>query len=86
MVDTDTLEMIGAWLATATALPPVVTKTYTIYIPVGKRGAHKRIAYANTWGRGRVFKLHSSNCDTAEVCMHYIMSSSFYSRVNEHCN
>ncbi len=67
MVDVDTKEMVGAWLATATASPPVVTKTYNIDLPVGDHGAYKRIAYANTWGRGRVFRLRSSDRNIAEV-------------------
>ncbi|KAG5181621.1 hypothetical protein JKP88DRAFT_349186 [Tribonema minus] len=60
MVDVDTQELVGAWLATATALPPVVTKTYELDLPVGKE-SHKRIAYANPWLQARAFRLRSSD-------------------------
>eukprot|EP00611_Tribonema_gayanum_P032177 TRINITY_DN9484_c0_g1_i1.p1 TRINITY_DN9484_c0_g1~~TRINITY_DN9484_c0_g1_i1.p1 ORF type:complete len:182 (-),score=57.50 TRINITY_DN9484_c0_g1_i1:280-825(-) len=60
MVDVDTQELVGAWLATATALPPVVTKTYELDLPVGKE-SHKRIAYANPWSQARAFRLRSSD-------------------------
>ncbi|KAG5181617.1 hypothetical protein JKP88DRAFT_270043 [Tribonema minus] len=60
MVDVDTQELVGAWLATATALPPVVTKTNELDLPVGKE-SHKRIAYANPWSQARAFRLRSSD-------------------------
>ncbi len=71
MVDVNTKEMVGAWLATVTALPPVVTKTYNIDIPVGDDGANKRITYTNTWGRGRLFRLRSSNSDITKVLLSF---------------
>jgi nephrocystin-4 len=60
MVDVDTHEIVGAWLATATALAPVITKTYDVDVPVGK-ALHKRITFENTWGRPRIFNLSSSD-------------------------
>ncbi len=85
MVDVDTKEMVGAWLATATASPPVVTKTYNIDVPVGDHGAYKRIAYGNTWGRGRVFRLRSSDRDIAEVYISYAATILYFGLVNEFC-
>ncbi len=79
MVDVNTKEMVGAWLATVTALPPVVTKTYDIDIPIGDDGANKRIAYTNTWGRGRVFRLRSSNPDVTEVVLPLFLSPFVFS-------
>jgi nephrocystin-4 len=60
MVDIDTRELVGAWLATATAQAPVVTKAYDLEVPIGK-ATHKRIAYANPWSTARTFRLSSSN-------------------------
>eukprot|EP00953_Heterococcus_sp_UTEX-ZZ885_P009704 5698-Heterococcus_DN1.PRE.2 len=60
MVDIDTRELVGAWLATATAQAPVVTKAYDLELPIGK-ATHKRIAYANPWSTARTFRLSSSN-------------------------
>ncbi|CAM9334375.1 unnamed protein product, partial [Phaeothamnion confervicola] len=60
MVDVDTKELVGAWLAAATAAPPVVTKTYEIDLAAGRQ-CHKRIAYVNPWPRARVFRLASSD-------------------------
>lgn len=54
------MEIVGAWLATVTAMPPVVTKSYEIDLPLG-RACHKRIAYANPWNATRLFRLASSN-------------------------
>lgn len=54
------MEIVGAWLATATAMPPVVTKCYDVDLPLG-RPCHKRIAYANPWSAARVFRLVSSD-------------------------
>ena len=59
LVDVDSLEIVGAWLATATAMPPVVTKSYEVDLPLG-RACHKRIAYSNPWNSTRLFRLASS--------------------------
>lgn len=60
LVDVDSMEIIGAWLATATAMPPVVTKSYEVDLPLG-RECHKRIAYSNPWNSTRLFRLASSD-------------------------
>lgn len=60
LVDVDSTEIVGAWLATATAMPPVVTKSYDVDLPVG-RASHKRIAYSNPWSTTRLFRLSSSD-------------------------
>ncbi|CAM9648112.1 unnamed protein product, partial [Sphacelaria rigidula] len=60
LVDVDSMEIVGAWLATATAMPPVVTKAYDVDLPVG-RASHKRIAYSNPWSATRLFRLSSSD-------------------------
>lgn len=60
LVDVDSMEIVGAWLATATAMPPVVTKSYDVDLPVGRQ-CHKRIAYANPWTATRLFRLCSSD-------------------------
>lgn len=60
LVDVDSMEIVGAWLATATAMPPVVTKSYDVDLPVG-RACHKRIAYSNPWNATKLFRLHSSD-------------------------
>ena len=60
LVDVDSMEIVGAWLATATAMPPVVTKSYEVDLPLG-RECHKRIAYSNPWNSTRLFRLASSN-------------------------
>lgn len=60
LVDVDSMEIVGAWLATATAMPPVVTKSYEVDLPVG-RACHKRIAYSNPWTSTRLFRLSSSD-------------------------
>lgn len=60
LVDVESMEIVGAWLATATAIPPVVTKTYDVDLPLG-RPCHKRIAYANPWSSTRLFRLSSSD-------------------------
>lgn len=54
------MEIVGAWLATATAMPPVVTKSYEVDLPHG-RACHKRIAYSNPWKSTRIFRLASSD-------------------------
>lgn len=54
------MEIVGAWLATATAMPPVVTKSYEVDLP-RDRACHKRIAYANPWSSTRLFRLASSD-------------------------
>lgn len=60
LVDVDSMEIVGAWLATATAMPPVVTKSYDVDLPPG-RACHKRIAYSNPWNSTRLFRLASSD-------------------------
>lgn len=60
LVDVDSMEIVGAWLATATAMPPVVTKSYEVDLPLG-RACHKRIAYSNPWNSTRLFRLASSD-------------------------
>lgn len=60
LVDVDSMEIVGAWLATTTAMPPVVTKSYDVDLPVG-RACHKRIAYSNPWSATRLFRLCSSD-------------------------
>lgn len=60
LVDVDSMEIVGAWLATATAMPPVVTKSYEVDLPLG-RDCHKRIAYSNPWSATRLFRLASSD-------------------------
>lgn len=60
LVDVDSMEIVGAWLATATAMPPVVTKSYEVDLP-RNRACHKRIAYANPWSSTRLFRLASSD-------------------------
>ena len=60
LVDMDSMEIVGAWLATATAMPPVVTKSYEVDLP-RDRDCHKRIAYANPWSSTRLFRLASSD-------------------------
>jgi nephrocystin-4 len=51
---------VYAWLLSATANPPVVTKTYDVDVPVGQ-AAHKKIAYVNPWDKPRFYKVLSSN-------------------------
>lgn len=63
LVDVDSMEIVGAWLATATAMPPVVTKSYEVDLPLG-RACHKRIAYSNPWNSTRLFRLASSDPTT----------------------
>lgn len=60
LVDVDSMEIVGAWLATATAMPPVVTKTYEVDLQLG-RACHKRIVYSNPWSSTRLFRLVSSD-------------------------
>ncbi|CAN0278334.1 unnamed protein product [Ectocarpus sp. 8 AP-2014] len=60
LVDVDSMEIVGAWLATATAMPPVITKSYDVELPLG-RACHKRIAYSNPWNTTRLFRLASSD-------------------------
>ncbi|CAM9648120.1 unnamed protein product [Choristocarpus tenellus] len=60
LVDSDSMELVAAWLATVTAMPPVVTKSYDVDLPRG-RECHKRITYTNPWSSTRVFRLSSSD-------------------------
>lgn len=60
MVDVDTSEIVGAWLANVTAQQPLVTKAYDIDLAVAST-MHKRISYTNPWPATRVFRLSSSD-------------------------
>jgi Ca2+-binding EF-hand superfamily protein len=60
LVDTDTHELVAAWLMTAVSSQPTITKTYDVELSLGK-AATKRIPYRNPWNRPKSFGLVSSD-------------------------
>ena len=60
LVDTDTHELVAAWLMTAVSSQPTITKTYDVELALGK-AATKRIPYRNPWNRPKSFGLVSSD-------------------------
>ncbi len=59
LVDEDTKDLVAAWLVTASASAPVVSRTYDVDVQVG-RSSHKKINYTNKWDRARTFSLRTS--------------------------
>lgn len=62
LVDTDSRELISAWLLTTTATAPPVMRSYNVEVSAGKV-INKKIMFRNPWDTTRKFALSSSNAD-----------------------
>ena len=62
LVDTDSRELISAWLLTTTATAPPVMRSYNVEVSAGKV-INKKIMFRNPWDTTRKFALSSSNPD-----------------------
>ena len=60
LVDVDTKQLVCAWLLTAVASPPQVTKEFDVDV-VLNQPAHKKVSYDNPWDRKQTYRLRSSN-------------------------
>ncbi|KAJ8607018.1 hypothetical protein CTAYLR_006253 [Chrysophaeum taylorii] len=60
LVDVDTRDLVAAWLLTAVAASPAITKTYDVELPLD-RPATKRIPYRNPWNKPKALALVSSD-------------------------
>jgi hypothetical protein len=60
LVDTDSKELISAWLLTISAATPATTRTYDVDVLVG-RPTLKKIIFKNPWDTSRRFTLTSSD-------------------------
>lgn len=60
LVDTDSRELISAWLLTTTATAPPVMRSYNVEVGAGKV-INKKIMFRNPWDTTRKFALSSSN-------------------------
>jgi Ca2+-binding EF-hand superfamily protein len=60
LVDTDSRELISAWLLTTTATAPPVMRSYNVEMGAGKV-INKKIMFRNPWDTTRKFALSSSN-------------------------
>jgi hypothetical protein len=60
LVDTDSRELISAWLLTTTASAPAVMRSYDVEVRANKM-VNKKILFKNPWDAARKFQLVSSN-------------------------
>ncbi|DBA00219.1 TPA: LOW QUALITY PROTEIN: hypothetical protein N0F65_007844, partial [Lagenidium giganteum] len=60
LVDMETHELVGTWIAHFALSLPLVTKTYDLALPIG-RAAQKKIAYANPWDQEQAILVRSSD-------------------------
>ncbi|KAJ3361635.1 Nephrocystin-4 [Allomyces javanicus] len=60
LVDPATRKLVWGWIVQCRALPPVVTKTFQLTLPLGKP-ASKRISFSNPYGTTKVFEVSCSH-------------------------
>ena len=60
LVDTDSKELISAWLLNVSAAAPATTRNYDVDI-LEDRPIHKKIIFKNPWDTSRRFTLTSSD-------------------------
>lgn len=60
LVDVDSKQLVCAWLLTAVASPPQVTKEFDVDVALNAP-AHKKVSYDNPWDRVQTYRLRSSN-------------------------
>ena len=60
LVDTDSKELISAWLLIVSAAAPATTRNYDVDI-LRDRPIHKKIIFKNPWDVNRRFTLTSSD-------------------------
>ena len=60
LVDTDSKELISAWLLNVSAATPATTRNYDVDI-LEDRPIHKKIIFKNPWDTSRRFTLTSSD-------------------------
>jgi len=71
LVDTDSRELISAWLLTTTATAPAVMRSYNVDVSMGKV-VNKKIMFKNPWDGSRRFALSSSNSDVMRVRVEHV--------------
>lgn len=60
LVDTDSKELISAWMLSISAAAPATTRNYDVDI-LPDRPIHKKIIFKNPWDSSRRFTLTSSD-------------------------
>ena len=60
LVDTDSKELISAWILTVAATAPATTRNYDVDV-LYDRPIHKKIIFKNPWDVNRRFTLTSSD-------------------------
>ena len=60
LVDVESRQLVAAWLLTAVASPPRVTKEFEVEVRVGEAG-HKKVSYENPWPKAQSYRLRSSD-------------------------
>ena len=71
LVDTDSRELISAWLLTTTATAPAVMRSYNVEVGAGKV-VNKKIMFKNPWDGSRRFALSSSNKEVMRVRVEHV--------------